>query len=268
MKLVYGLAAATVVVAGIGVWQSGLLNGHAEEAMPMDAVEKALNAAEDMKNGAADSMENAVREMEEAVDKGLNIEVPEQDVRAFNRSDLPKALRYRETDITLGDPNAPVQMVEYASKTCSHCADFHNNTLPLLKDGVIAEGKVFFIYRELPWDNLAMLASKVSRCAPKAQQMSFVEVFYSTQSQWAQAEDPVAELKKMARLGGMDADTFTKCAEDEDLQKLIMAGRQEALEDLKVQGTPTVYVDATPVQNAQSVATIEQMVDELIAKRK
>lgn len=98
--------------------------------------------------------------------------------------------------------------------------------------------------------------------------MSFVEVFYSTQKQWAQAKDPVSSLKKFARLGGMDSDTFEACAKDETIQATITYGREEALNALKVEGTPTVFLDAQRLKKLDSVATIEKMVDDIIAGQK
>ena len=279
MKALYLLGAVAVVAAGgYGIVQSGMLNGtsavHAEEALPTQGVQSMIEDAQHM-------AEPSVEDMVEVMSENLNV-VDEADLEKFstiegavekvggnvhaeNRHDLPEALRYRSTDMTLGDPNAPVQMVEYASKTCGHCADFHNTTLKLLKDGPIKDGKLFFIYRELPWDNLAMLASKVARCAPAEQRMNFVEVFYSTQEKWAQAKDPVVTLKKFARLGGMDSETFEACAKDENIHATITYGREEALNALKVEGTPTVFIDAQRVKNTQSVATIEKMIADIIA---
>ncbi|MDE0724046.1 MAG: thioredoxin domain-containing protein [Alphaproteobacteria bacterium] len=275
MKALYWFGAVAVVVAGgYGVMQSGMLKStaavHAEDALPAQGVQSMMEEAHEMVEPSMEKIaQDLTLEMEE--DGEMTIDIPEMvkeatsAVRAENRTDLPEALRYRATDITVGDPNAPVQMVEYASKTCGHCAAFHNKTLKILKDGPIKEGKLFFIYRELPWDNLAMLASKVARCAPQEQQSSFVEVFYSTQEKWAHAKDPVTELKKFARLGGMDSDTFEACAKDETIHATITYGREEALNALKVEGTPTVFIDAQRVKNTQSVATIEKMVDDIIA---
>ncbi len=284
MKTTYLLGAAILIAAGgYGIIQSGMLknSAHAESALPSLQVQDMIDDANEMTEPAVEDMAQELSEkFSEAAEKALKDlpdteetvammeKVDASNVRAKNRSDLPEGLRYRATDITLGDPNAPVQMIEYASKTCGHCADFHNKTLKILKDGPIKEGKLFFIYRELPWDNLALLASKVARCAPKEQQMSFVEVFYSSQKQWSQAKDPVSALKKFARLGGMDSDTFEACAKDETIQATITYGREEAINALKVEGTPTVFIDAQRVKNTQSVTTIEQMIDDIIAGQK
>ncbi len=284
MKTTYLLGAAVLIAAGgYGIIQSGMFKNtaHAESALPSLQVQDMIDDAHDMAEPTVEKMvedmsEDMSLQAEQVMESLPEVEetsemLKEEDsfqVRAYNRSDLPEALRYRATDMTLGDPNAPVQMIEYASKTCGHCADFHNKILKILKDGPIKEGKVFFIYRELPWDNLALLASKVARCAPKEQQMSFVEVFYSSQKQWSQAKDPVSALKKFARLGGMDSDTFEACAKDETIQATITYGREEAINALKVEGTPTVFLDAQRLKKLDSVATIEKMVDDIIAGQK
>jgi len=81
-------------------------------------------------------------------------------------------------ELTLGDPNAPITIIEYASMTCSHCAEFHNKTYPELKKNHIDTGEVRFIFREFPLDKLAMATSMLARCVDNEISMAFIEVLF------------------------------------------------------------------------------------------
>ena len=90
----------------------------------------------------------------------------------------------------LGDASAPVTIIEYASLTCPHCAEFHQDVLPALKERYIAPGKVRLIYRDFPLDERALEAAVLAHCAGPERYFGFLDVLFETQSNWARAEDP------------------------------------------------------------------------------
>ncbi len=92
-------------------------------------------------------------------------------------------------DMVMGDANAPVTIVEYASMTCPHCAHFHETTLPALKEKYIDTGKVKLILREFPFDPRAAAAFMLARCAPPEQYFPMVDVLFKQQKTWASAEN-------------------------------------------------------------------------------
>jgi protein-disulfide isomerase len=88
-------------------------------------------------------------------------------------------------DKVLGDENAPVAVVEYASMTCGHCANFHKEAYPHLKSEYIETGKVRFIFREFPLDPVAAAAFMLARCAPEEKYFDIVDLMFEQQRSWA-----------------------------------------------------------------------------------
>lgn len=153
----------------------------------------------------------------------------------------------RDGDITMGADDAPVTIVEYASMTCPHCASFHINTMPKLKSEYIDTGKVRFIFREFPLDQNALTASMVARCAGPEKFYGFIDVMFKQQRTWAASRDPKAALQRIARFGGMKQETFDKCMADRELSRRIVATRFHASNELKVNSTPTLFVNGDKV---------------------
>lgn len=151
-------------------------------------------------------------------------------------------LAVQENDVALGDENAPVTIIEYASMSCPHCAHFHLGMFKDIKKDFIDTGKVRFVMRDLAWDPLAMAVAKVTRCVDKAEFYNYVSAFFSTQATWAKSQDPVAELKKVARLGGMGDEAFNQCLARADTHEQIFEMKRIAMEELKVNSTPTFFI--------------------------
>ena len=97
-------------------------------------------------------------------------------------------------EMTLGDPAAPVTVVEYASLTCPHCARFHTEVLPEFKKKYIDTGKVYFVFREFPLDQLSLAAFMLARCAAPGGYFPMVELLFTRQQEWAFVENPAPAL--------------------------------------------------------------------------
>src|SRR5689334_23792973 len=106
-------------------------------------------------------------------------------------------------DHVLGKADAPVTIIEYASLTCPHCAAFDRETLPKLKEKWIDTGKAKLVYRNFPFDKPALQAAMIAACAPSDRYFNFIDVLFQQQQQWATAQDPVAALTRIAKLGGL-----------------------------------------------------------------
>ena len=104
--------------------------------------------------------------------------------------DATAALKER----VVGDPAAPVTMIEYASLTCPHCASFHNDTYKAFKERFIDTGKVKMIYRDFPLDGIALRAAMMARCTVDQRYFGLIQVLYKSQQQWSRTSDPLAEL--------------------------------------------------------------------------
>ena len=103
----------------------------------------------------------------------------------------------------LGDKNAPVEVIEYASLTCPHCAAFHNGPWPKLKKEYVDTGKIKLIYRDFPTDQLAVAASMVAKCAPENRYFSIIKLMFRPQDKWRRAKNPHEALSNIGRLAGM-----------------------------------------------------------------
>lgn len=158
----------------------------------------------------------------------------------------------------MGDPKAPVTIVEYASLTCSHCAAFHANTFPTLKSKYIDTGKVRFILREFPFDPVATAGFMLARCMPADKYFPMVSSLFETQRAWAFGNNPAQGLLTVAKQAGMSEADFEKCLTDKDLAEKVQASAQYANKELGVDSTPTFFINGKKVAGAISVADLEK----------
>ena len=147
-------------------------------------------------------------------------------------------------DLVLGNADAPVTIVEYASMTCSHCASFHNTVLPVLKQKYIDTGKVRLIFREFPLDERAALASMMARCAGGDKALPLISMLFSKQDEWAAAKtDFLPKLFKFGQQVGFTKQSFDQCRQNEKLIKDIIAVRDRGNTSFGVSQTPTFFIN-------------------------
>jgi protein-disulfide isomerase len=173
--------------------------------------------------------------------------------------DAKSALKER----AIGDPAAPVTMIEYASLTCPHCASFHNDTYKAFKARYIDTGKVRLIYRDFPLDGMALRAAAMARCAVDQRYFGLLEVLYKTQANWARASDPVAELLNVGRLAGINQEMFDACMASEELLDGILAMRQRGSAD-GVQSTPTFVINGRYYPGSRSIEEFAKIIEPLL----
>ena len=140
----------------------------------------------------------------------------------------PIPLKVTDKDHVLGDPNAKVTVIEYASLTCPHCAGFHTTILPELKKLYIDTGKVKLVFRDFPLDRVALQASLLAECVPADRYFAMVDMLFQTQAQWSRARDPQDALSKAGRLLGIDDVKFRACQDDKEALAAIIGERQGA----------------------------------------
>src|SRR5688572_11993508 len=116
---------------------------------------------------------------------------------------------YRE--FVEGDPKAKLAVIEYGSLTCHHCADFHANGYPQLKKDYIDTGKVRFIFRDMPGDNLALGAALFARCVPGDRGKEMIALMFGTQHTWSHSDNPLAHLTAHAKSVGLEGAAFAPC---------------------------------------------------------
>lgn len=163
-------------------------------------------------------------------------------------------------EMTQGDPDAPVRMIEYASMTCGHCRNFHDQTYPTLKSEYIETGKVYFILREFPLDNVATAVAMLARCAPEEQYFDIIDLFFATQRQWIQTENIVGELFNVSKQVGFSQAAFEACLTNQELLNGIQTVKQSGSE-FGVQSTPTFFINGEMVRGALSVDQLREEID-------
>ena len=164
----------------------------------------------------------------------------------------------------LGDPNAPVTVIEYASLTCPHCAQFHNDVLPELKERYIVPGKVRMIYRDFPLDERALVASTLAHCAGPDLYFGFIDVMYQTQSSWARADDYVGALKRLGKLGGMSDDQMDACLADQELSDGILRMRLDAANEHDIRSTPSFVIGDEVIAGGRDIEAFSALIDPLL----
>ena len=162
-------------------------------------------------------------------------------------------------DMTMGDPEAPVTVIEYASLTCVHCANFHTNVLPGLKEKYIDTGKVYFIFREFPFDPLAAGAFMLTRCADEEKYFPFVNLLFAQHSNWTRSQEPVNALFNLSRQAGFTEESFDKCVSNQEIRQGIEQVRDRAAEEFGVNSTPTFFVNGEKVTGVQSVEEFDKL---------
>ncbi len=185
-------------------------------------------------------------------------------VSPLHAQDLPPASQIL-SDRILGKLDAPVTLIEYASKTCSHCASFHADVLPTLKKEYVETGKVKFIYREFPRNQLDVAVSMIARCGPRNRFFAVVDLFYKTQGQWGQSRDPITELTKIGRLAGITPKTVEACLQNREIfQGIVESGRQGQAK-FNISATPTIIVNGQPVNGNVTMDVLRPILDRAAA---
>lgn len=167
-------------------------------------------------------------------------------------------------DMVYGKADAPVTIVEYASLTCSHCADFAINTFPTVKEKYIDTGKAKLIFREFPFDPRATAAFMLARCAPEDRYFPMVEVFFKQQQQWAGAADGEAALLQIAKLAGFTQESFKACLTNQQVLDDVRATMERGSTEFGVNATPTFFINGQKYAGALSVDQMSAIIDKLL----
>ena len=155
-------------------------------------------------------------------------------------------------DMVQGAEDAPVTLIEYASYTCPHCANFHADAYKKLKADFIDTGKVKFIYREVYFDRFGLWASMVARCGGEEKFFGITDLIFKGQREWSQAGGPaeiVEELKKIGRLAGIEGETLEACMQDATKAQTLVSWYQENATRDGVNATPSFLLNGEKMEN-------------------
>jgi protein-disulfide isomerase len=164
-------------------------------------------------------------------------------------------------DIVIGKADAKTVIVEYASLSCSHCANFHNKVFPELKTKYLDTGAARLIVREFPTSERALVAHMLTRCAAPDKAPDLLGQLFHKQEEWAFSDgDPTPKLKEIATAsGGMSADAFEVCTKNQKLFDKLVANFTAASEKFGINATPTFFIDGKRVTDAATMETFDKL---------
>ena len=199
----------------------------------------------------------------------LAVELPKADADV----DMTEALKPGALpEMALGKEDAPVQIVEYMSMTCPHCATFHNTTFDAIKEKYVDSGKVRFIVREFPFDPRAAAAIMLARCNPsKPAELSTADTYFpmvsmlmKQQETWAGAQDGRTALLQMSKLAGFTQETFEACLTNQKLLDDVNSVRERGAKEFGVSSTPSFLINGKRYSGAMSVDSMSALIDSLL----
>ncbi len=195
---------------------------------------------------------------------GLSPLRPIGDAIAQSAADVAKPVSL--PDMALGPPTAAVTIIEFASMTCPHCAHFNETVFPKIKSEYIDTGKVRYIFREFPLDDIALAASAMARCvagddAPKY--FALVDTLFKEQSDLTSA--PLATINRIGKQAGSSEEAIKTCVDDDpSIRKKIVNDLKYAHEVLKVGSTPSFFINGEMVKGAVSFEEFDKLIKPLL----
>ncbi len=173
-------------------------------------------------------------------------------------------------DRTLGNPKAPITVIEYASPMCPHCAHMNEEGIPVLKKDYIDTGKVFYIFRVFPIGAPDLPAEGLARCLPADNYFQFIDLLYRNQAKWDpeyNVTDVAGGLTNLGRIAGLSGDKIQSCMTDQAAQKRVMAVAQDAQTRYGITGTPTFVINGEVQTAGAPWSDIKAKLDSLLAKK-
>lgn len=167
-------------------------------------------------------------------------------------------------DMVDGNDDAPVTIIEYASITCSHCADFYQHVLSEIREKYIRSGKVRFIFREFAYDPRATAGFMLSRCAPENRYFPLIQVLFEKQAEWAFVPDARLPLSRLARLAGFTDQAFDACLKDQTLLDNLNSVVQRGRDEFGITSTPTFFINGKKYEGMLSIEQMSSIIEHLL----
>ena len=165
-------------------------------------------------------------------------------------------------EMFLGNPDAKVTVIEYASATCPHCAAFHADAWKKLKTEYVDTNKVKFVFREFPLNDAALAAFMIARALPKESYFPVIGIYFDTLQEWTK-DNWVEGLFNIAKQAGMTREKFDATLKDEQLARAILAIREDGAK-FGVQGTPSFFVNGELYTGEDTFDAMKAKIDPLL----
>ncbi len=165
-------------------------------------------------------------------------------------------------ELAIGDPNAPVTVYEYVMYTCPHCANFHREVYPQVKENLIDTGKMRLVFREVYFNRPSLWAAMVARCAPEDRYFGIADLLFQRQAAWAGVADDamIAELFAIGRQAGLTDDDLNACLSDRAFAEALVADFQKNITEDGIDSTPSFVINGQKFGN-MSYADFEARVN-------
>lgn len=165
-------------------------------------------------------------------------------------------------EMALGPETARVTVIEYASASCPHCAEFFRGAYQNLKKDYIDTGKIRFVFREFPHNDPALAAFMLARCAPPEKYFPIIDMLFEQQEMWTAS--PKSGLFKIAQLAGFTQASFDACLKNEKLAKGIIDVRNLAEEKFGITGIPSFFINGIRYEGDDTIEGFKQVIDPLL----
>mgnify|MGYP001337231295 FL=1 len=174
---------------------------------------------------------------------------------------------YLYQEMEKGEESAPVVMIEYASLTCSHCAEFYKSVFPKLKRNYIDKGLLRMVHREIYFDRVGLWAALIARCSNnKEKYFGILKILYEDQARWSGSNDNdtiVEELLKVSAKAGMSRDTTISCLEDEKKALDLVREFKSYVKEDEVESTPTFLINGSKYSN-RSFEEMQKIIEKIL----
>ncbi|WP_441279417.1 DsbA family protein [Tardiphaga sp. 172_B4_N1_3] len=185
---------------------------------------------------------------------------------AFAQNAVDVAKPVSLPDMALGPKDAAVTVTEYASMTCPHCAAFTEQVFPKIKEAFIDTNKIRFVFREFPLDIKAAAGSMLARCIAKedsGKYFAVIDMLFKQQNDWVM-KDTAATLTRIGKQAGLSQQAVEECLKDQALLDKIAADQKYANEVLKVNSTPTFFINGEMLKGEQSFEEFSKKITPLL----
>jgi len=185
-------------------------------------------------------------------------------VMAQSAADVAKPVSL--PDMALGPADAKVTITEFASMTCPHCAAFNAEVFPKIKAEYIDTGKVRYIFREFPLDIKAAAGSMLARCIAKddaTKYFAVTDLLFRSQNDWV-VKNTTETLQRIGKQAGLSQQEVDACLKDQKLLDKIAADQKYASDVLKVDSTPTFFINGERIKGEASLEEFEKKINPLL----
>lgn len=163
----------------------------------------------------------------------------------------------------IGNKDSKIQVIEYASLSCPHCANFHKHVFPEIKKAFIDTNKIGFTFRDFPFDQRAYKAAILTRCIDKKQYFPFLKTILTTQDDWLMSLRWEEKLRNVAFSAGMTKTAYQTCIDNKDIAQYVLNSRIEGAQRYHVEATPSFVINGKLHRGEMDFETFSKIINEI-----